>query len=76
MTNGWNRDAFVGGHPEGPVGRGQGFHAVAGGEAELCGEALGMDMVHEQTEAAVGQYSADLVLRKESTNRIVVVENM
>ena len=45
-------------------------------KAELCGEALGMDMVHEQTEAAVGQYSADLVLRKESTNRIVVVENM
>ena len=44
--------------------------------ADLLGEALGMDLVHEQTEAAVGRYSADLVFRDESTNKPVVVENM
>ena len=44
--------------------------------ADLLGEALGMDLVHEQTEAAVGRYSADLVFREESTSRPVVVENM
>ena len=43
---------------------------------DLLGEALGMDLLHEQTEAAVGRYSADLVFREESTNRPVVVENM
>lgn len=44
--------------------------------ADLLGEALGMDLLHEQTEAAVGRYSADLVFREESTGRIVVVENL
>ena len=44
--------------------------------AELLGEALGMDLLHEQTEAAVGRYSADLVFREASTNKPVVVENM
>lgn len=44
--------------------------------AELLGEALGMDLLHEQTEATVGRYSADLVFREESTNKPVVVENM
>ena len=44
--------------------------------ADLVGEALGMDLLHEQTEAAVGRYSADLVFREESTDRLVVVENM
>lgn len=44
--------------------------------AELLGEALGMDLVHEQTEAAVGRYSADLVFREGSTDRVVVVENL
>ena len=44
--------------------------------ADLLGEALGMDVVHEQTEAGVGRYSADLVFREESTSRLVVVENM
>ena len=44
--------------------------------ADLLGEALGMDLLHEQTEAAVGRYSADLVFREESTSRLVVVENM
>ena len=44
--------------------------------ADLLGEALGMDLLHEQTEAAVGRYSADLVFREESTSRPVVVENM
>ena len=44
--------------------------------ADLVGEALGMDLLHEQTEAAVGRYSADLVFREESTDRLVVVENL
>ena len=44
--------------------------------ADLLGEALGMDLLHEETEAAVGRYSADLVFREESTNRLVVVENL
>ena len=44
--------------------------------ADVLGEALGMDLRHEQTEAAVGRYSADLVFREESTDRIVVVENL
>ena len=43
---------------------------------DLLGEALGMDLLHEETEAAVGRYSADLVFREESTNRLVVVENL
>lgn len=44
--------------------------------ADLLGKALGMDLVHERTEMAVGQYSADVVFREESTERRVVVENM
>ena len=44
--------------------------------ADKLGEALGMDLIHEQTEAAVGQYRADLVFREASTDRLVVVENM
>ena len=44
--------------------------------ADLLGEALGLDLRHEETEAAVGRYSADLVFREESTDRIVVVENL
>ena len=43
--------------------------------ADLLGEALGMDLLHEQTEAAVGRYSADLVFR-EASSELVVVENM
>ena len=42
---------------------------------DLLGEALGMDLLHEETEAAVGRYSADLVFREVSTDRRVVVEN-
>ena len=44
--------------------------------ADLLGEALGMDLLHEETEAAVGRYSADLVFREVSTDRLVVVENL
>ena len=44
--------------------------------ADQLGEALGMDLIHEQTEAAVGRYNADLVFREVSTDRFVVVENM
>ena len=44
--------------------------------AELLGEALGMDLVHRETEAGVGRYSADLLFEVESTQHVVVVENM
>ena len=44
--------------------------------ADLLGEALGMDLLHEQTEAPVGRYSADLVFRESSRDELVVVENM
>ena len=44
--------------------------------ADLLGKALRMDLVHEETEAAVGSYSADLVFREESTGKLLVVENM
>ena len=44
--------------------------------ADLFGEALGMNLVHEQTEASVGKYSADLVFRDVDTENLVVVENM
>ena len=44
--------------------------------ADLLGEAMGMDLLHERTEAAVGRYSADLVFRDVSTDGLVVVENM
>jgi len=44
--------------------------------ADLLGEALGMDLVHRETEAAVGRYSADLVFHDESTQKAIVVENM
>ena len=46
------------------------------GKADLLSEALGMDLVHRETEAGVGRYSADLVFHEESTQKIVVVENM
>lgn len=45
-------------------------------QAELLGEALGMELVHEETEAAVGEYSADLVFIEEGTDQRIVVENM
>ena len=46
------------------------------GEADLLGEALGMDLEHKETEAGVGRYRADLVFHEESTQKVVVVENM
>ena len=45
-------------------------------QAELLGEALGIDLVHEETEAAVGDYNADLVFIEEGTDQQIVVENM
>ena len=43
---------------------------------DLLGEALGMDLRLEATEAAVGQYKADLVYVEDTTERRVVVENL
>ena len=45
-------------------------------QAGLLGEKIGMDLKHEETEAPVGRYSADLVFTEERSNRRVVVENM
>lgn len=44
--------------------------------SDLISEALGMDLVHEQTEAKIGRYSADLVFREQNSKKLVVVENM
>lgn len=45
-------------------------------QADLLGGALGLDLEHEESEVAVGRYSADLVFRDTATSRVVVVENM
>ena len=44
--------------------------------ADLLGEALGIDLQHDQTEAAVGRYSADIVFTEGDSDKRVVVENM
>ena len=44
--------------------------------ADLLSEALGVELEHEQTEAPVGRYRADLVFRWVSKDELVVVENM
>lgn len=44
--------------------------------ADLMGKALGLDLVHEETEVTVGRYSADILFRDVDTKRPVVVENM
>lgn len=53
-------------------------------QAELLGGALGLELEHEKSEAAVGRYSADLLFREicgdidadTEKGRVVVVENM
>ena len=42
--------------------------------AEL-GEALGMDLELQETEAAVGGYSLDILARDRKTNDVVIIEN-
>ena len=44
-------------------------------QADLLSEALGLDLTHEQMEASVGRYNADLLFR-EFDGQLVVVENM
>ena len=44
--------------------------------ADLLGEALDMNLIHVQTEAPVGRYSADLVFRDVSSDGLIIVENM
>ena len=43
---------------------------------ELLGAALGLELIHMQSEAPVGRYRADLLFHQESDGRLVVVENM
>ena len=52
------------------------FHPWLAEQADLLGEAPGMELAHEETEAAVGDCSADLVFIEEGTDQRIVVENM
>ena len=44
--------------------------------ADFLGQALGMDLRHEQTEVPVGKYRADLLFLDLGTDKRVVVENL
>ena len=54
----------------------RGFTPWLAENATLLGDALGMNLRHEETEAGVGRYSADLVFVEEETEDRVVVENL
>lgn len=41
----------------------------------LLGETLGMQLIAERTEAAVGGFSADILARNSADNSVVVIEN-
>ena len=58
---------------------GPGFTPWLANNADLLGEVLGMDLLHEgETEAKVGtgRLRSDVVFRDDSTQKTVVVENM
>jgi hypothetical protein len=45
------------------------------GNLDVLSEKLGMELVHQATEAAAGDFSADIIAEDISTNRKVVIEN-
>lgn len=42
---------------------------------KLLGEAIGIDLVLEEKESAVGAFSADIFVKEEGTNRKIIIEN-
>src|SRR5271166_2295626 len=42
---------------------------------DILAEKLGMDLELDKTEVAIGVFSADIIARELSTNRLVVIEN-
>ncbi len=46
------------------------------GNIDLLGDALGVELEVENTEVAVGPYSADIVARDTGSGRYVVIENL
>ena len=41
----------------------------------LLGEAIGVDILAEETEAGVGDFSADILAKEDGGNRLVIIEN-
>ena len=42
---------------------------------KLLGDAIGLDLVLEEKESAVGAFSADIFVKEEGTNRRIIIEN-
>ena len=42
---------------------------------ELLAKAVGIDILPEETEAAVGKYSADIFAREDGSDRKIIIEN-
>ena len=42
---------------------------------ELLGNAVGIDILAEETESAVGKYSADILAKEDGSDRKIIIEN-